>query len=610
MYIKGFIQSGNGLIITPLSNYNISLYGSLLDKSEILSITTSDSSGYFMLEIQSYLSDNYGMFYLIGRSNENKKITLMTIIGKNLLFDYNLIINELTTVISCYCFAQFFDGNNIFGKYQGLNIAYMMCNNFVKNDGTLSDIIQSSPNGGETNTLKLCNSISNLLVTCIESEKILDKIISIVIPFNSAVKDIINIILNLPKLRSTDNNNYVDIVFKYTLIKNKRYFPFLIFVSPPDSFTLALKVNNTGNNDYLFGGPANGVFDKDGNYWITNNVIQGTNNSSNFSVILQPDGKPAQYSPIVDDRIVGQAFGIVKYYDNIIISNFGWGNVLPNGGIIIINSITKELNFYNDDLFRVQGIAIDLDKNVWILSYQNNKIVVLIGGSVENKATFDLVQTEFPFALVVDSNNVVAISVTYSNVSFVIRLKLENNVIVLISKIQLDSSNLLGIAVDSNNNLYVCSASNDTIYKIFPNNNNIALTGPSISTPWGCTVDSNDNLWIANFSSPTRIRYGVTHIDRFGNTLSPINTGYTLPTGGNEVLLADGTPLYGTGVEGQILGKCFIPLMRATSAQIDMAGNVWVANNWKPNALNDVIFNPGGDGIVIFIGLAGKKDKY
>jgi len=47
--------------------------------------------------------------------------------------------------------------------------------------------------------------------------------------------------------------------------------------------------------------------------------------------------------------------------------------------------------------------------------------------------------------------------------------------------------------------------------------------------------------------------------------------------------------------------------MRATSAQIDMAGNVWVANNWKPNFLDDVAFNPGGDGIVIFIGLASKK---
>ena len=35
-----------------------------------------------------------------------------------------------------------------------------------------------------------------------------------------------------------------------------------------------------------------------------------------------------------------------------------------------------------------------------------------------------------------------------------------------------------------------------------------------------------------------------------------------------------------------------------------MAGNVWVTNNWKPSGLNDLIKNPGGDGMVIFVGLA------
>jgi hypothetical protein len=46
------------------------------------------------------------------------------------------------------------------------------------------------------------------------------------------------------------------------------------------------------------------------------------------------------------------------------------------------------------------------------------------------------------------------------------------------------------------------------------------------------------------------------------------------------------------------------PLMRATATQIDMAGNVWVANNWKPSAINNLLVNPGGDGMVIFVGMA------
>lgn len=43
--------------------------------------------------------------------------------------------------------------------------------------------------------------------------------------------------------------------------------------------------------------------------------------------------------------------------------------------------------------------------------------------------------------------------------------------------------------------------------------------------------------------------------------------------------------------------------MRITSANMDMAGNVWAANNWKPEGIADLLSNPGGDGMVIFVGL-------
>lgn len=65
------------------------------------------------------------------------------------------------------------------------------------------------------------------------------------------------------------------------------------------------------------------------------------------------------------------------------------------------------------------------------------------------------------------------------------------------------------------------------------------------------------------------------------------------------MLLANGQRLY-----EPLSPPSYKPLMRATATQIDMAGNVWVTNNWKPSGLNDVLANPGGDGIVIFVGLA------
>ena len=45
---------------------------------------------------------------------------------------------------------------------------------------------------------------------------------------------------------------------------------------------------------------------------------------------------------------------------------------------------------------------------------------------------------------------------------------------------------------------------------------------------------------------------------------------------------------------------------------IDQAGNVWAINNWKPDFVADVLpnkGNPGGDGIVIFVGLAKPPAK-
>jgi hypothetical protein len=50
---------------------------------------------------------------------------------------------------------------------------------------------------------------------------------------------------------------------------------------------------------------------------------------------------------------------------------------------------------------------------------------------------------------------------------------------------------------------------------------------------------------------------------------------------------------------------CFIPAMRCTDVNIDQAGNLWSVNNWKPDFDIDTVGeNPGGDGIIIFVGLA------
>lgn len=133
--------------------------------------------------------------------------------------------------------------------------------------------------------------------------------------------------------------------------------------------------------------------------------------------------------------------------------------------------------------------------------------------------------------------------------------------------------------------------------------------------PWGLCVDGDDHVWVGNFGAlalESDFTYaGLTRLAganpgmrpaglNAGDAISP-PTGYTLPSAGQPVLLHDGDPGYKDGTE------CYSPLMRSTSCQIDQAGNVWVVNNWKPRFRTNFppdTGNPGGEGVVIFVGLA------
>ena len=90
---------------------------------------------------------------------------------------------------------------------------------------------------------------------------------------------------------------------------------------------------------------------------------------------------------------------------------------------------------------------------------------------------------------------------------------------------------------------------------------------------------------------------------KVGDPISP-TTGYTVHSAGSQVLLHNGDPLYGPGGP-----PSFAPMMRQTNSVIDQAGNVWSLNNWKPDFNTDIRSNPGGDGVVIFVGLAAPPAK-
>jgi hypothetical protein len=173
-------------------------------------------------------------------------------------------------------------------------------------------------------------------------------------------------------------------------------------------------------------------------------------------------------------------------------------------------------------------------------------------------------------------------------------------------------SAIKGMSIDSLGNVWVASQNDNKVYVVNPDGVVIgSYSGGGMQGPWSVTVDGDDNVWVANFGALAVAPYssrlsklaGANEKTRpfglaMGDAISPA-TGYTVMTENDPVLLHDGTPLYGKGAP-----PSYEPFQRMTNTMVDSAGNLWCLNNWKNNFVVDLAVNPGGDGIVIFVGLA------
>ena len=181
-----------------------------------------------------------------------------------------------------------------------------------------------------------------------------------------------------------------------------------------------------------------------------------------------------------------------------------------------------------------------------------------------------------------------------------------------------DSTTSTPLGQNGNNNLWVSSGGDDHVYAFTKDGTLIGgYQGGGVWGPWGICLDGDDNVWVGNFGPlevGSVVHGRLTQLagrkanetgHLMGDGLTP-QSGYTLPNEGSEILLHDGTPLYGS--EGP---ACFIPMMRTTGLGVDVAGNVWTCNNWKPDFNIDIgnpkigkPGNPGGDGMLIWVGVA------
>lgn len=617
--IQGTVQSGAGSTAQPVPNAAVTLYQALNGATNAVAQTTASADGRFNFNASTPTG---GILYVA--ATQGNQVKLMATLGTEPTG--TVVVNELTTVAGAYAFAGFFQSGAIVGPNLPLQIASDMARNIANSaTGTISNVLQKSPNAFETNALQLVGSLGNLAAACVRNVAVACADLLRMTPAmnGDAPSNTLQALVNLARQPAQNLRN----LFALSL-KQQAFSPSLGIDQGPDAadylktldaFTIAIKFNNSGSSSCPFGGPANVAFDANGYVWITNNVVQGTPGSATCQIVLKPNGQPADgsngtvRSPVTGGGILGQAFGIaIDKLGNVWSSNFGWGGVLPAQGSATRTTSNGTAISPSTGIvagtYRVQGIGVDNDNNIWLASYGNNKVVVLPNSNADAPVSY-ADANETPFGLVIDQAG--DAWVTYTSSSAVSKLRYRNGTLQkLFTTLLPPSSGPKGLAIDSAGNAWVAAGGSSAVYVIDTSGTlTQTLTGSGIHAPWGISIDASDNVWVANFgdASNQNVRYSIVQLcgtrarncptgSTRATVLSP-PSGFTLPTGGAQVLLADGNPLY-----YPINLPSYKPLTRLTSANVDMAGNVWAANNWKPVGPIDLTSNPGGDGMVVFVG--------
>jgi len=532
-------------------------------------------------------------------------------------------------VAAGYSMAQFYKTGVISGNSFGLQIGAGMNDNIVASaTGESSPVLLDSPNADQTNSLRSTRSLANLLAACVRDRRVTRDFFLLTKPPRGRVpRTTAEALANLA--RNPGEN--VEQIYGLTQLSDV-YSPPLVRM--PDAWTVTVKVNDSGDDDYPIGGLGNLVFDARGYAWITNNVVQGTPRSSRTMIVLKPNGKPADgtdgtaVSPVTGGGLLGGGYGItIDPHGSVWEGNFGWGECprcVPtrrgNGSVSQFTGAGAPIsgsNGYQGGPLRAQGMAADASGNIWIASFGDNSVYVFLGGDPNHSVGIQQYDGSGPFDIALAPDGTAWVTngggLTGTNPSSVAKYELVNGALQR-QFLNCLGKALKGVSLDSQGNAWVASQDENLIYAIRPDGTVLGtFSGGGIDGPWGVTVDGEDNVWVANFGptqSPSDFTSGrLTKLagvnpttrppgTKLGDPLSPA-TGYTVPSAGSEVLLHNGDPLYGADRP-----PSFAPMMRQTKAAIDRAGNVWSLNNWKPNLDIDILSNPGGDGVVIFVGLA------
>ena len=630
--LSGVVQTGGTSCSQPLANVAVTLFEATQALPTTVGQATTDGSGRFTIPYRNRSSSS--IFFV--KADIGEGVEFVTVLGQNL--PGSVTINELTSVAASYSMAQFLRTGVISGNSLGLQIAAGMNDNIVASaTGQSSPVLLNSPNADQTNSLRSTRSLANLLAACVNHPDVTTSLFDLTTPPGGLPPH--NTAQALANLARDPGHN-VDGIFALTLLSTL-YAPPL--VTMPDAWTVTVKINNSGSDepDFLISGPGNLAFDSRGYAWVTNNTVQGTPCSGVFNLVFKPNGQPADgrsgtpRSPLTGGGLLGAGFGVaIDPLGFAWFGNFGWGdtnNCTPDpipsaGGNGSISRFTasgaamSQPNGYQGGPVRAQGMASDANRNIWIASYDNDRLYVFRHGNPNQSVYVQPYEKAGPFDVAIANDGSAWVSYTGGLLFDVFPRSIAKYALVNGTLQQQflrclpDAHGLRGLSLDSQGNAWLAALGSNVIYVFRPDGTELVgspFSGGGMDAPWDTAIDGEDNVWVANFGPLDLVSLPFTgRLTKLGginappghNVGEPISpsTGYTVPTAGEQVLLHNGDPLYGPGSE-----PSFIPMMRQTAVVIDQAGNIWSINNWKPDFFIDTVGgNPGGDGILIFVGLA------
>ena len=683
-YIEGVVEGAVGSVIQ-----NASFEGCTFS-AEI----EEDESKYFAITVLINSYKLNGDQYTV----QNEPINLLASFYLPEIKNTVIVCPE-STIATIYTFARFTTVNDegvaiMIGSKRNMKIAYGMKQNLFLTEGGVADMIKLSPNGFETNSYSMFNSLCNLFYYCLTENMITDG--------ENFYQQFLGYAWHeegqqnsnfLQALRNVLHDPFENAAEIYQLLVGKEgiYENSLLSMNVsddqkvPDQWTLTLKSNTSGAKNFIPAGTAYVVFDADDNAWVANNFRAGSNNSGTHCLVYKHDATPAEFSPVQGGGLLGVGFGVAIDPEKKYISfgNFGWGSELNNpqeGSISRFDykngrSISPSSG-YTKGLSRVQGMDYDKAGNLWMASVgcqdpfapapegpyvfdsEPSAVVVYLNGEptegnvlvfnnfpIKRSSTSDPVYPCTPNLKVFDvipddqGNAYVSCIGNYDKdnpdncvLSAVYKVALEGEQIVLKGTWYSDFVSGNGEVGFESLRQVTLNAAGDVVVVGVKSSRATVLSNDLLkvkgyydvntNAPWGVKIDGKNTVFLANFGHETDYAseksldmqgpFGVTMLR---NPSDPNSAQLlTVPTGGDEVMLANGKPLYGLQmkpviVDGKptgasVLMECYQPIMRLTSTNIDGAGNLWCCNNWKPSALIDVADNPGGDGVVIFLGIA------